>query len=121
MSGRSARSFLVFVLVLLSLSFSSEITAAKDLSSTMPFASPGSKKTQDKADKALPEIPANLDQAKINEIVAGLSDDQVRWCACRKKPVSGNTAPGVNLKKPLPLLRTKSCFPVPPQLQSLRP
>ena len=78
MSDRFARVFLVFACASLMLSLWSDAALAKDKGGIMLFPSSGSQKTQEKSDKALPAIPENLDQAKINEIVAGLSDDQVR-------------------------------------------
>jgi len=76
MNVRFGKSILVCVLVFAALFLWTEVAPAKGAATPFPFA--GSKKTADKSDKALPDIPENLDQAKINEIVAGLSDDQVR-------------------------------------------
>ena len=78
MSDRFARVFLVFACASLMLSLWSDAALAKDKSGIMLFPSSGSQKTQEKSDKALPAIPEDLDKAKINEIMAGLSDDQVR-------------------------------------------
>jgi hypothetical protein len=72
------RSFLVCVSLFVGLFLWSGIAPAKDAGTFMLFASAASNKTQEKSDKALPEIPANLDQEKINEIIAGLNDDQAR-------------------------------------------
>jgi|WetSurMetagenome_2_1015567.scaffolds.fasta_scaffold00923_20 moderate conductance mechanosensitive channel len=84
MSGRFVKPFAFCVLVLASLFLWTEVAPAKDKSAATLFPSTGSKKTSDKSDKALPEIPENLDQAKINEIVAGLSDDQIRRLLLRE-------------------------------------
>ncbi len=84
MSGHFVKSFLVCVSLFVGLFLWSEVAPAKNGGALMLFPSTGSKKTQDKADKALPEIPADLDQAKINEILAGLNDDQVRRLLLRE-------------------------------------
>ena len=78
MSGRVLVTFRVVLAVVVGLFLLSQAEAAKDKDMMMLFSPKGSGKTQGKSDKALPEIPDNLDQAKINEIVAGLNDDQVR-------------------------------------------
>ena len=78
MTYRFTKVFLVFACASLMLSLWSDVALAKDKAGVMLFPSAGSKKTQEKSDKALPEIPEDLDKAKINEIMAGLSDDQVR-------------------------------------------
>ena len=78
MSDRLTKVFLVFTCALLMLSLWSDVASAQVKGGIMLFPSSGSKKTQEKSDKALPQIPKNLDQAQINEIVAGLNDDQVR-------------------------------------------
>jgi moderate conductance mechanosensitive channel len=84
MFGGFVKPFVLFVSVLAGLFLWSEVAPAKDKSAIMLFPSSGSKKVQEKSDKALPEIPENLDKAKINEIVAGLSDDQVRRLLIRE-------------------------------------
>ena len=76
--NRWSKPPILLLAVFLGLLWGTEIACAKDKGAIMLFSSGGSKKTQEKSDKALPEIPENLDQAKINEIIAGLSDDQVR-------------------------------------------
>ena len=78
MSWRVLVTFRVVLAVVVGLFLLSQAEAAKDKDMMMLFSPKGSGKTQGKPDKALPEIPDNLDQAKINEIVAGLNDDQVR-------------------------------------------
>lgn len=84
MSGRFAKLFLLCVSVLVGLFLWSEIALAKAPGAITLFPSTGSKKAQDKSDKALPEIPETLDQAKINEILAGLTDDQIRRLLMRE-------------------------------------
>ena len=77
MSVRFGKPILVCVAILAAVFLWAQVVPAKGTNSAFsPFAS--SKKTSEKSDKALPDIPENLDQARINEIVAGLSDDQVR-------------------------------------------
>ncbi len=84
MSSYFVKSFLVCVSLFVGLFLWCEVAPAKNGGAMMLFPSTGSKKTQDKADKALPDIPADLDHAKINEILAGLSDDQVRHLLLRE-------------------------------------
>ncbi len=72
------KPLVVLMVVFLGLFWGCEISCAEDKSAVTPFPSSGSNETQEKSDKALPEIPANLDRAKINEIIAGMSDDQAR-------------------------------------------
>jgi len=86
------RPSVVLLAVFLGLLWGCKIACAKDKSAIMLFPSSGSKKTPEKTDKALPEIPANLDREKINEIVAGLSDDQVRKLLIRKLELAAAAA-----------------------------
>ena len=96
------RSSVVLLAVFLGLLWGCESACAKDKSAIMLFPSSGSKKTPEKADKALPEIPANLDRAKINEIVAGLSDDQVRKLLIRKLETAAAAAAASAKKQTVP-------------------
>jgi len=72
------KPLVVPLVVFLGLLWGSESACVQDKSVVTPFPSSGSNETQENASKALPEIPANLDRAKINEIIAGMSDDQAR-------------------------------------------
>lgn len=57
---------------------SASVASAQGKGGLLLFSTKGSQKSGEKSAKALPEIPEHLDQAKVNEIVAGLNDDQVR-------------------------------------------
>ncbi len=80
MTGRFAKSFVFWISVLAALFLWTEVAPAKDKGAAMLFPSSGSKKTPDKSDKALPEIPEDLDKAKINEIMAGLTTTRSEDC-----------------------------------------
>jgi len=68
----------VMLAVFLGLLWGAEPANAKDKGAMMLFTSSGAKKTHEKSVQPLPEIPEDLDKTKINELMANLSDDQVR-------------------------------------------
>lgn len=78
MSDRVHRRFLILVAVLAGFLLVGQAVSAKDKDGLMLFSAKEADKGHGKSDKALPEIPENLDRDKINELVAGLGDDQVR-------------------------------------------
>ncbi len=90
--NRFFKPSILLLAVLLGLLWGSETAVAKDKSAVMLFSSSGSKKTQEKSEKALPEVPENLSKEKINEIVAGLSDDQVRRLLIRELELAAEAA-----------------------------
>lgn len=78
MSDRVHRRFLILVAVVAGFLLVGQAISAKDKDGLMLFSAKEADKGHGKSDKALPEIPENLDRDKINELVAGLGDDQVR-------------------------------------------
>jgi small-conductance mechanosensitive channel len=100
--NRFFKSSILLLAVLLGLLWGSETAVAKDKSAVMLLPSSGSKKTQEKSDKTLPEIPENLNKEKINEIVAGLSDDQVRRLLIRELELAAEAAKAAKQTAPAP-------------------
>lgn len=78
MSGHLFKPFVLLAVLVLSLFVLNEVASAQAKGGLLLFSTKGSKKAEEKSAKELPEIPENLDHAKITEILAGLSDDQVR-------------------------------------------
>ncbi len=70
------------------------VASAQGKGGLLLFSTKGSRKADEKSGKALPVVPENLDQSRINEIVAGLSDDQARRLLIQElgKSSAGNAA-----------------------------
>lgn len=78
MPGRLCKPFVLLAVLFLGIFVLSEVASAQAKGGLLLFSTKGPKKAEEKSTKELPEIPENLDHAKITEILAGLSDDQVR-------------------------------------------
>lgn len=103
MAKHSSRFFRLLPVVSLGLfffCFCGPITAESKAPVTL-FQSKGIPKDKDKSVQQLPDIPDGLDRDKINAIVAGLSDDQVRRLLMRE--LEKSAAAGVKKRESVEL------------------
>lgn len=99
MAKHSSRVFWLSLIVSLGLFFVGAPFPAEGKDPLTLLQMKGASKAREKSEKELPEIPADADRDRINSIVAGLSDDQVRRLLLKELEKSGAAAAGKRQKE----------------------